>query len=162
MFTTVSKPLASINLQFLFDKKSSVTLRMYRKVGCVNRRISVFIWTFSNFPFSFCHGSPYFSERWPLCQVKAILLTVAGKISREGLPIRFTIQDTERKLLLTSTSSADRILWLRKLEEARKHCLLTERAVLQRQRSSSEMFFYLYLISASVHFHQNLLVQISV
>ena len=33
MFTTVNKPLASINLQFLFDKKSSVTLKMYRKVN---------------------------------------------------------------------------------------------------------------------------------
>lgn len=33
MFTTVNKPLASINLQFLFDKKSSVALKMYRKVS---------------------------------------------------------------------------------------------------------------------------------
>lgn len=35
MFTTTNKPLASINLQFLFDKKSSITLKMYRKVGSV-------------------------------------------------------------------------------------------------------------------------------
>lgn len=55
----------------------------------------------------------------------------------DSVPVRFTIQDPGRKYLLTSTSSADRILWLRKLEEARKHCLLTERAVLQRQRSSN-------------------------
>lgn len=57
----------------------------------------------------------------------------------ESVPVRFTIQDTEQKFLLTCTSSADRILWLRKLEEARKHCLLTERAVLQRQRSSKNV-----------------------
>ena len=49
---------------------------------------------------------------------------------------RFTIKNIEKKLLLLATSAADRILWIRKLEEARKHCLLTERAALQRQRSS--------------------------
>lgn len=63
-----------------------------------------------------------------------------GGNENDSVPTRFTIQDTECKLLLTSTSSAERILWLRKLEEARKHCLLTERAVLQRQRSSSNFF----------------------
>ncbi len=63
-----------------------------------------------------------------------------GSSDNESVPTRFIIQDNERKLLLTSTSSAERILWLRKLEEARKHCLLTERAVLQRQRSSSNTF----------------------
>lgn len=66
----------------------------------------------------------------------------------ESVPVRFTVQDPGRKYLLTSTSSADRILWLRKLEEARKHCLLTERAVLQRQRSSnglSIVIIYQYL-----------------
>lgn len=64
----------------------------------------------------------------------------------ESVPIRFTVQDPNRKLLLTSTSSAERILWLRKLEEARKHCILTERAVMQRQRSSNSSFFLLQLI----------------
>lgn len=50
---------------------------------------------------------------------------------------RFTIQDTSRKFVLAAGNSAERILWLRNLDEARKHCLQTERAVLQRQRSSN-------------------------
>lgn len=73
----------------------------------------------------------------------------------EPVPIRFTIQDTERKFLLTSTSSADRILWLRKLDEARKHCLLTERAVLQRQRSSNQHLVLLFLTSYYLIVAQN-------
>jgi Pleckstrin homology domain len=32
MFTTPSRPLASLNLQFLFDNKSNLQLKMYRKV----------------------------------------------------------------------------------------------------------------------------------
>ena len=73
-----------------------------------------------------------------------------GGNENDSVPTRFTIQDTECKLLLTSTSSAERILWLRKLEEARKHCLLTERAVLQRQRSSSQSFLSLVLFLGSI------------
>ena len=115
---------------------------------------------FFELPFFFLSWQPIFLREMTV--VPGENHHVDGSGENESVPVRFTSQDTERKLLLTSTSSADRILWLRKLEEARKHCLLTERAVLQRQRSSSEMFFYLYLISASVHFHQNLLVQISV
>ncbi|XP_057373684.1 intersectin-1-like isoform X2 [Daphnia carinata] len=107
LFTTISKPLASINLQFLFDKKSSVTLRMYRK--------------------------PIFLREMTV--VQGDNQSTDSGTEHESVPTRFTIQDTECKLLVTCTSSADRILWLRKLEEARKHCLLTERAVLQRQRS---------------------------
>lgn len=68
--------------------------------------------------------------------------SIDGGNELESVPTRFTIQDTECKLLVTCTSSADRILWLRKLEEARKHFLLTERAVLQRQRSSNHQLFY--------------------
>ena len=32
MFTTPSRPLASLNLQFLFDNKSNLQVKMYRKV----------------------------------------------------------------------------------------------------------------------------------
>jgi hypothetical protein len=73
-----------------------------------------------------------------------------GGNENDTVPTRFTIQDTNCKLLLTSTSSAERILWLRKLEEARKHCLLTERAVLQRQRSSSQSFLFLINLWGSI------------
>ena len=32
LLTTVSKPLSSLNMQFLFDKKSNLALRIYKKV----------------------------------------------------------------------------------------------------------------------------------
>ena len=55
-------------------------------------------------------------------------------------PARFTIQYDGYKMLLTAPGAAERTFWIRKLEEARKHCLLTERLVLQRQRSSNFFF----------------------
>lgn len=67
---------------------------------------------------------------------------------------RFTIQDTKRKYLLTSTNGGERILWLRKLEEARKYCMQTERVVLQRQRSSE--FLIMCLLTAKIIFHSKI------
>jgi len=68
--------------------------------------------------------------------------------------VRFTIQDTKRKYLLTSTNGGERILWLRKLEEARKHCMQTERVVLQRQRSSE--FLIMSLLTAKIIFYSKI------
>lgn len=48
----------------------------------------------------------------------------------------FSIKNKDCKLMFITAVSTERSLWLRQLEEARKKCLLTERAVLQRQRSS--------------------------
>jgi len=108
LFTLPSKALISFNINFLFDKKSNLTLRMYRK--------------------------PIFLRD----------MQVVSNAAGENSPtepngdvesFRFSIKNVDKKLLLTATSAADRILWIRKLDEARKHCLITERAVLQRQRS---------------------------
>ena len=57
----------------------------------------------------------------------------------ESRSFRFSVKYGECKMLLSTTSIAERSMWVRKLEEARKHCLLTERATLQRQRSSNEL-----------------------
>jgi len=113
LFTLPSKALISFNINFLFDKKSNLTLRMYRK--------------------------PIFLRD----------MQVVSNAAGENSPtepngdvesFRFSIKNVDKKLLLTATSAADRILWIRKLDEARKHCLITERAVLQRQRSSKTKY----------------------
>lgn len=123
MFTTPSKPLASMNLQFLFESKSHIGLRMYRKVML------------------FLHSSFECVEIFILFLQPIFLrdLTIVPGHAEEATPeegARFTLQNLDRKLYLASPGSADRTLWLKKLEEARKHCLATERSVMQRQRSS--------------------------
>ena len=68
-----------------------------------------------------------------------------GEINGEGeqgSALRFTIQDGDYKMVLSCNNSAERILWIRKLEETCKQCLATERSVMQRQRSSNFLFSY--------------------
>lgn len=76
----------------------------------------------------------------------------------DSATFRFTVEDANRKLLLTSSSSTERGLWMRHLEEARKSCLQTERVVLQRQRSSKVFVFYVGYVGKLIEhrrFHRN-------
>jgi len=60
---------------------------------------------------------------------------------------RFIIKNVDKKLLLAAISANDRTLWMRKLEETRKDCLLTERAALQRQISSKSASVFVYWLA---------------
>ena len=66
----------------------------------------------------------------------------------------FKYLDTNSKLLLTTGNASERITWLRKLEEARKHCLHIERMVLQRLRSSNLHFIFKNSFSLMIKAHE--------